>query len=109
MALGIFCLLALERAAGIGSHNVPVHLAHPPLADEGGHVVVGESRADGQGHSQCRSYRRRSGQIIGDGRPITAKPGQLACSDATGTDSYGCCVKFVRRRRAWKQRIRTQE
>ncbi len=36
---------------GVGG---PVHLAHPPLADEGGDVVVAESGADLERHRLLR-------------------------------------------------------
>ena len=47
-----------------GSHREPLDedLSHAALADEGGDVVVGDAGADVQGHSQCRSYRRRSAE-----------------------------------------------
>ena len=45
-----------NRSLGIGGL---IDLAHAPLADEGGHVVMRESGADFQSHGQCRSYRRR--------------------------------------------------
>ena len=35
----------------------PIHLAHAPLADEGGHVVMAEAGADGQGHAWNRFAR----------------------------------------------------
>ena len=42
----------------------PIHLAHAAFTDLGGDVVVGDARADFEGHSQYRSCRRRSAQII---------------------------------------------
>ena len=60
-----------------------IDLAHTPLADEGGDVVVGETGADFEGHSQCRVFRRRSAKIIGDGRPLTDKPWQFGSEPFT--------------------------
>ena len=72
----------------------------PPLADEGGDVVVGDSGADCKGHSQCQSYRRKSAQIIGHARPNRSQTWAIGLCGVTGTDSYGCRGKFMRRRRS---------
>ena len=52
-----------------------IDLPHAAFADEGGHVVVPESRADLEGHRLSWNNRRRSEQLYGDGALISHRRG----------------------------------
>ena len=66
-----------------------IDLAHAPLADEGGDIVMGDAGADVQGHRQCRMYRRRSEVILCPTGQSLHSPAQNARESVARRESAG--------------------
>ena len=82
------CPFYISIELGVGSL---IHLAHAPLADEGGHVVMGESGADVECHELLLADRANSSQVGKAGLPAAQNSAEQAYKRLLlGFSSLGC-------------------